>query len=78
MTGKIMEHIPPVSCVKAHGRQGVDLRQHGFTKGRLFLTYLMAFYDGVTALMDKGRAVDVYLDSCKAFDMVLHHIFISR
>ncbi|PKU41131.1 rna-directed dna polymerase from mobile element jockey- hypothetical protein [Limosa lapponica baueri] len=61
------------------GRKVIRESQHGFIIGKSSLNNLLAFYNEMMELLNKGRATaDIYLEFCKAIEAVLHNTFVSK
>uniref|UniRef100_K7F0X6 Reverse transcriptase domain-containing protein n=1 Tax=Pelodiscus sinensis TaxID=13735 RepID=K7F0X6_PELSI len=71
--------IKEIICKHLEGGKVIGNSQHGFVKNKSCQINLIAFFDRITSLVDKGEAVDVvYLDFSKEFDTVLYDILINK
>ena len=78
MPGKITEQILlEIMLRHTENKEVVGDSQHGFTKGKLYLTNLVAFYDGVTVLVEKSNWC--HLPGLEqVFDTISNYILISK
>lgn len=74
--GKIMEEIQKTMLRYMENKVVIADSQHGFTKSKLCLTNLVAFYNGVTAVVDEVNGITC-LDLCTAFNTILRNILVS-
>ncbi|KAF4805033.1 hypothetical protein TURU_002529 [Turdus rufiventris] len=75
----VMKHHLEDHYVTCRDHQLIKSSQFGFMKGRPYLIDLISFYDKVTHLVDKGKAVDVvYLNFSKDFDIISHSILLEK
>ncbi|KAK4825642.1 hypothetical protein QYF61_001427 [Mycteria americana] len=81
ITGLVIEHLILETISRdIKDRKMIRSSQHGFMKGKSWLTNLIAFNNEVTSLVEGGgRAVGiVYLSSREAFDTVSSNILIGE
>ncbi|RMC00645.1 hypothetical protein DUI87_23262 [Hirundo rustica rustica] len=76
--GKVTEEII-MGAITSQMKHVIGKSQHGFTKGKSYLTNLIIFNGKETCLAVVGYAVDiVYLDFSKAFEMVSHSLLLVK
>ncbi|KAK4825715.1 LOW QUALITY PROTEIN: hypothetical protein QYF61_002133 [Mycteria americana] len=75
---KVMERIL-LGAITRQIKHVIGKSQHGFTKGKLCLTNLIAFYGKVTCAVDVERVVDIVsLDFSKAFHTFSHSLLLKK